>query len=337
MKADEKYLRSKYFKKKIVGGKECWVTLGYKDIRDNSEEANLRKYQQEHNIDKDPIISVVASAIRTDFWKKFYGCLELNKIPFECVLVGHVKPNFELPKNVRHIYSEVKPAQCFHIGIKEARGKYIFTSQDDIVFSPNALDKLHILLESKGDKNSYATGRIVTCGIDDKKLSSIKMRKKSGMYFWGKFSRKYIKKKEYCPLLPNGSPLLFHKETYMRLGGFDNRFIGSYKELDFAMRLYEAGGKGLLDMDVLCVEYKDGSIFPEELSGLDSTLFYSWWCGIKDNPTKRYGYDERIPFTRKMMKTEGIVFKNRSEPVKSYVNDDTLILKSQGNVNDKWK
>jgi len=53
-----------------------------------------------------------------------------------------VIPKFKLPENCRHIYSEVKSAQCVQIGAIESKGNYIMNFADDCTLTPGSLDVL---------------------------------------------------------------------------------------------------------------------------------------------------------------------------------------------------
>ena len=89
-----------------------------------------------------PIISVFASAYRIHWWRGMYDSLATNKVSFEIVFVGQNKPDFKLPNNFKYIYSNVKPAQCLEIALKQATGEFIMNMSDDWLFSDSFLDNL---------------------------------------------------------------------------------------------------------------------------------------------------------------------------------------------------
>ncbi|MHA1469763.1 MAG: thiamine pyrophosphate-dependent enzyme [Candidatus Asgardarchaeia archaeon] len=288
-----------------------------------------------------PIVSVVSPAIKIDFWKEYYDGLQENYIPFEVIFIGHIRPDFELPENFRYIYAEVKPAQCFHIGMLEARGDFIFNSGDDLSYpNKNALDCLYDHLIELGN-NEYnfsagALGRYIYKPKIDKFV--ICKRASPSRFFFGKRSGKHLSRGYYCPFLPNGAGLMFHKEAYFKLGGIDKNFICSYYAEDFAMRLYEAGGQSIYVKEVRTVENNEGygSISPS-LAARDAALFSSLWCEWRLNSSEKYGIDRIIRATKRQVERCIVVARSkRSDPVATYVNDKKLTTISQGRTSEKW-
>ena len=90
-----------------------------------------------------PKISVVCSGIRVKGWKKFYDTLSESDIDFEIVMTGNVKPKFTLPSNFKFIYSNVKPAQCIEIGVRNASSDLIIFLADDLKCDNKFLDKMY--------------------------------------------------------------------------------------------------------------------------------------------------------------------------------------------------
>ena len=82
-------------------------------------------------MEKEIHVSLVASAVRTTVWQPFWDSLKGNNINYEVIFVGNRAPNFPLPENFRHIYANVKPAQCYEIGFRAARGEVIAWTADD--------------------------------------------------------------------------------------------------------------------------------------------------------------------------------------------------------------
>ena len=82
-----------------------------------------------------PVFSLIAPAIRSDFYKRVYDSVSKgNKIPFEIIFVGNNKPKIKMPDNFHYIYSNVKPAQCLEIAARNAQGEYLIPLADDEVF-----------------------------------------------------------------------------------------------------------------------------------------------------------------------------------------------------------
>ena len=94
-----------------------------------------------------PCISLLCSGIRINNWLKIYDTLKLNKTNFEIVFVGSKKPNFQLNKNIKYIFSTVKPTQCWEIALRNCSGEFVMYIADDIFFE----DKF--LLQTKDSPN----------------------------------------------------------------------------------------------------------------------------------------------------------------------------------------
>ena len=88
-------------------------------------------------------IGLYCSAIRPHLWMNLYNNLKnTNKSEFEIMFVGNVIPEFELPPNMKFIYSNVKPAQCWYIAATRVDGDYLINVADDLLFSDGALDDI---------------------------------------------------------------------------------------------------------------------------------------------------------------------------------------------------
>src|SRR3990167_967619 len=94
-------------------------------------------------------VSLVASANRIQWWMRFYDSLKENTLNWEIVFVGNIKPDFALPENFKFIYATVKPAQCYEIGFRAARGELIHWTADDADYNhrsnecPDSLDRAY--------------------------------------------------------------------------------------------------------------------------------------------------------------------------------------------------
>lgn len=171
------------------------------------------------------MISLVASAIRPQFWMELYNSLKSNTVPFEVVFVGNKNPEFELPGNFRFIYSEVKPAQCFEIASRNASGDFLAVVSDDYEFSENALDKLYEKY-CRVNRNEFRT--LISCRY---KLNG-KVSDHALFYLW---ANPTTPPTEMCALWP--------MDVFRKFGGADRRFIALYWNMDLTMRFFETGGK----------------------------------------------------------------------------------------------
>jgi hypothetical protein len=284
-------------------------------------------------------ITVVVPAIKTKLWMNLYDSLSINTVPFELIFIGNVYPDFDLPKNVRHIYTEVKPAQCFHIGVLASNSKYIIQGADDYIFSDHHLDILYEALERCNNIYSFAAGvfaRKITVNIGDQEEIQIEKRKRMRIYFFGKNSHPHIRKRLYCPFLPNGAVHLFRKEAYMKIGGIDRRFVKGYYDMDLAMTLYSFGGNGICLSEAYVYENTTDCLSISDSTDYDGSFFYSLWCFEAKNPKKRFGFNKRIDYSKeRQLNTDIRVLKTRSEPIDRYDNDNLMEF-SQGEKG-RWK
>jgi len=222
---------------------------------------------------------------------EMYKSLEQNDTDFEIIAVGNKKPDFELPPNMRHIYTPVKPIQCSEIGFRATRGELIMLTSDDVIFGPHALDNLYKQYDgiySFRNKKVIISSRRLSNGVDD---SDMMLR--------------FNIKDSHSPLFPMNS--ISSRDLWMELGGMDRRFIALWGDLDMAMRIYEVGGIGILSNDAMITELPDQSILYNAWAiHNDIPMFASFW--VKDN----------------------VIGENRLCPVEPFEDKDILTI-SQGN------
>lgn len=169
-----------------------------------------------------PCISLLCSGIRINNWLKIYDTLKHNKTNFEIVFVGSNKPNFQLNKNIKYIFSTVKPTQCWEIALRNCSGEFVMYIADDIFFEDNyLLDKLYNKFDK--EKNNQILSPALLINGNKHNIN---------------FNR-YLFKNIYSPLLPF---LIFTKKKFIiDVGGIDSRFIAVRWDIDLALRLYKYG------------------------------------------------------------------------------------------------
>lgn len=193
-------------------------------------------------------ITLVASAIRTQRWMKFYDSLKENRIKYEIVFVGDVRPNFLLPSNFKYIYSPVKPAQCYEIAMRESEGELVHLTSDDAVYAPKALDVIYDYYKSLNTNKLVVGFNCIENGSPTSNGHTIGVKGTPIMYPFPVINRQYLKD----------------------LGGYDHRFIVGQGENDLIMRIYEDGGIGRL-----C---KGATIFVEHSQSHDeNTKIRKWY------------------------------------------------------------
>ena len=247
-----------------------------------------------------PVISIFGSAIKVHDWLKFYEKLSHNDVSFVIIFAGHVRPDFELPSNFKYIYASVKPAQCFHIAYSNTSGKYVLNSPDDFEFSPHALDNMLSMLQQKDENKTIVTSRYFYSGVE---IPLISFRDSSDI--------------AYYP--PSGIVVSFgslvKKNLFEKLGGIDNRFLALYWDLDIVMQLYVLGGKVIICENATCDEPIKNSL--HKLRGkYDFKFFLNLWCKTENG--------------------QKILTLNRNSPVAPFINDESILSKSQGYAISRW-
>ena len=170
------------------------------------------------------MISIIASAIRTQHWAEFTDSLVNNKVPYEIIFAGPVAPDRQY-KNLQHIKTgNIKPAQCIYIASLYAKGDLVHWSADDCKYPDGILDDIYSMWQKHNDDKAVIACETVESGkvcpvesftlYDDVKTSPIM------------------------------APLGFMSLKYMReLGGIsDRRYTGGQYENDLLMRVYADGG-----------------------------------------------------------------------------------------------
>ncbi len=212
---------------------------------------------------QEPKLSIIGSAVRVDRWLAMHGAISaFNKTPFEIVFVGDVKPTFDLPDNLRYIYSTVKPVQCMEIAARNAKGQYLCDTADDLTFSKGFFDRL--VREMDGVK-----------GLDTILVPMLALRRGKQLRVKGLTINKRDK---HSPLI--GMITFVKSKTWHSLGGMDRNFIAGWHNHDLKLRLRARGGKLIPMRDVIAVESVDGDCVPVlryVSSGQDQAYLLSCW------------------------------------------------------------
>lgn len=183
-------------------------------------------------------VSIVASANRVKFWERFYRSLESNKCRWEVIFVGDTAPITTLPSNFRWIEATVKPAQCYEIGFRAAKGETIHWSADDADYRyANNHDNI--------DRAWSHYLRFKQQFNDDKTVIAMRPIEDGGdVYDFHHFFGGW----HHTPIM---APFALISSRFLNkeLGGYDNRFVSGQSENDVIMRVFEAGGRVELCMD----------------------------------------------------------------------------------------
>jgi len=167
-------------------------------------------------------VSICASAVRPQHWKKTYDSLLSNKIKWELIFVGPNPPDFTA-ENFVYIQSKVKPAQCYEIAFRKARGELIHWTADDTIYPENAIDNMYNFYKSFNDLKIVGAFRTVEDGKDITEVHRFRGRDNSS---------------------PRMAPFgVVDRKMFRSLGGYDRRFICGQSENDVVMRFLEIGGR----------------------------------------------------------------------------------------------
>jgi len=205
-------------------------------------------------------ISLIASSVRPHLWKDFFDSLEGTKCSYEVVFAGDLKEWPAFP-NIRYIpTARIKPAQCYEVARREAKGDLVMWVADDCEFSYGLLDNIVKQMDI----------------LPEKTLISVKTNEngQNNVLDDHRFFDGFVDPNHTSPLM---APLGVIRRSYLeQLGGFDRRYLCGQYENDVAMRVYVDGGQ--------IVKYEEGCVFIDHIRKHgESTKF---WSG--------YNHDRRI-------------------------------------------
>jgi len=267
--------------------------------------------------------SLICPSIRPELWNEMCNSLSDNKLDWEILFIGPKSPINKLPKNAKWIETSVKPSQCTHIGFIKAEGEYTsLTADDALYFTPDhngALDNMYKFIKNFPKGDTY-----------NKEGIAYGFRMFEDQYCSETSHTHYIIPKEYERPQSMRSPLLYpffviKKETYLEVGGYDNRFICGQAENDFLYRVYLRYG------------HTQGSLCPTAMV---------WAIHDKHNNTSGYRkyHEYECSLMRKLWiyEHEGDTTRwNRErsdDRIRGYINDDSLLTISQGYRGDgEWQ
>jgi hypothetical protein len=226
-----------------------------------------------------PKVSIIATAIHTEFWQKLYADLSRdNPIPFEIVFVGSKKPDFALPPNFIYIYSDAKPVQCLETAARNAHGEYCMITADDVEVPPRMLyDMNYFLIRMFSDK-AIVSARFADSanGPPNDKLLVLDTRNPRS------------------PVL--GVNTMIKRSVWKEIGGLDKRFFAFKADLDLQMRIYASGGYLFLVPDSIAREKpRPGPRLVDTFSAHDSKILYDLWV-LPNGETSKTRMGELHPF-----------------------------------------
>jgi hypothetical protein len=231
-------------------------------------------------------VSICASAARPQQWLETYNSLKQNNIEWELIYVGPNIPNFSLSSNFIYIQTNVKPAQCYEIAFRKARGELIHWTADDTIYPPNALENMYSFWKSFNDNKVVAAFRTVEDGKDITEV------------------HRFRGKDQHAPrMAPFG---VVNRELFNNLGGYDRRFICGQSENDVVMRFLSIGGR--VEISSIPVYVNHNKVHT------NSTVFRSGF------------YHEDRKVLESAWVKNGVIQSERLYPVESFVEENIITI-----------
>lgn len=271
-------------------------------------------------------VACYGSCIRPKYWSEMWtNFTENNDIEFEMIMVGHIFPDFEPPKNMHHVFSKEKPSTCVEIARRIAHAsdcKYMLNFTDDYYrLSDNFLDKL---VEDVEDAEKDGIEDYITCA----------MFHVSPDEPWDTHDTPLIYHNRH-PDSPQLHTWMFHKtETSIKWGSIDKMFMGQYWDVDLQMRNYQNGGIGGQQKAVEMTERRpeDDALGPRcaQIQPNDRQLLDGVWDPVvtgKRDSKNRYHYSECPAPTKRLREVVPYTDENLN-----YLKDNNL-----SSWQDFWK
>jgi len=245
-----------------------------------------------------PFISLWGPSNRPHLWMWFYNNLVSNSIPFEVIWVGDVRPDFEMPQNMRFIYSTVKISQLAQIAVKYSIGETLCHIADDMEIYPGCLDKL---------AETYIAANDYKCMVWPQ---------------WG--PGEYIETAETTGLIPLGIGALMSRKLFDEIGSFDRRYYcNTFEEdLQYRARSKQFGGWYVQ----LPLEHKSSYMWERKdliLGGMLAGAYYKW-----------NGQADNVLLASQWHAPDGTLKSESTTPLEPFEDNYTLLTISQGNAND---
>ena len=254
-------------------------------------------------------ISFCAPSIRPQLWKTFCDSLANTKVPWEAIFVGPLPPVEQLPSNFKWIKSNVKPSQCTHIAFMEAQGEFLALTADDAqYFSPDrnsATDNMINFIETFPYIDDYAQDMAFGYRMfEDSFCVETSLTHK--LNFVGNST----------------SPLLYpffvvHKRTYLKLNGYDNRFVCGQAENDFLLRVAFNCG------------HTASTLAPKSMVWADHD------AGHNNVSKFRQYHPYETDLLKQLWMNDNHFTQTRQSDLQPYINDSSITLISQG-VMGEW-
>lgn len=233
----------------------------------------IYQYRVKYNVQGSPLVSVIIPS--KDNFDVYRRCVEslLEKTSYRNIEIitvdnGSREENradyeaFAKQNNIRYFYKPMEfnfSAMC-NLGVKQAEGEYVLLLNDDIeVIEAEWLERMlgQAQLEDTGAvgaKLYYPGSKLIQhdgvilnhqgpvhlfAGMDD-----------DNIYYFGR------NRLDYNYSAVTAACLLVKKEKYRKVGGFDESFAVAYNDVDFCLRLVEAGWYNVVRNDAVLYHHE---------------------------------------------------------------------------------
>lgn len=186
-------------------------------IVENEAIQKLRTGVLKNDRENSATVSVIIYSKKPELWSRICEAIgRATQANYEVIFVGPTSPNF-LRSDMIWIETKVKPIQCYEIGIRNAKGKYVCWLKDNCLPKAGSIDAaLKMIRAIKDDRiivvfkyfETHNAGVSWHDGDHENVLGDI-------------ISAEF-------GIMP--------KSYFIKLGGFDNRFIESCAETDLCAR-----------------------------------------------------------------------------------------------------
>jgi len=265
--------------------------------------------------EKTPLVSVIASAINPETWKDIYNRFaRKNRTPFEMIFVGPKPPIRKMPKNFKHIQTNVKPVQCIEIAARNATGDFLFQIGDDTFpLTDGFLNFMTFFALKINNKNCIHSPLYKNKEIREDVIAMSWRLKNLNVPLVSQF-------------------MFVKKETWHELGGLDINFVGGGSfPCDMQLNMIARGGYVSYNpMCVMCnpnlgrpewrdtIQFKRKNVLAEGWRSQDTKFLDKMWLE-KISPESR---DKRCR-------------QKRLKPVSSF-SDVDILTKTQGPSDPRW-
>ncbi len=193
------------------------------------------------------LISCCFTSNRPENWMMVYESLcnpeYGTDVDVEVVVSGPIAPDFNLPSNFRYIQTnDIKPSQCAEISRREARGDFIVITGDDLVFVEGSINSLYLDYMKRMEESNR---RIILLGRvmrEKHYIPNVPINVNKIISGWRYNRQSLVRGGPEAPI-PSLGMALIDKKFFDQVGGIDKRFLGSYWDMDLALRFYQAGIK----------------------------------------------------------------------------------------------